>query len=139
LKAHLIIEYALVQYIRCFAITAVSVSDIRFSFSQKLEVAYLLGFGANDPTLLPSVERLNKVRNQVAHSFDLDRTALDEMLQINHENYKDFKPEDDRERIKMLKLICAYICGVTSGAINAAHYIAAEPQMEPAVKGDPQT
>jgi hypothetical protein len=42
LKAHLIVEHALVQYIRCFAITAVSVSDIRFSFSQKLEVAYLL-------------------------------------------------------------------------------------------------
>ena len=30
LKAHLIVEYALVQYIRCFAITAVSISNIRF-------------------------------------------------------------------------------------------------------------
>jgi uncharacterized protein YutE (UPF0331/DUF86 family) len=92
LKAHIIVEHALVQYIRCFATVAMSVSNIRFSFAQKLEVAYLLGFGANNPTLLPTVERLNKIRNQVAHTFNLDRGAVDEMLQITHEEYTDFKP-----------------------------------------------
>lgn len=108
LKAHLIVEHALAQYIRCFAITAVSISDIRFSFTQKLEVAYLLGFGANDPTLLPTVERLNKIRNQVAHTFNLDRVALDEMLQINHEDYTDFKPKDDRENTMLA--LDLYLC-----------------------------
>jgi hypothetical protein len=121
LKAHLIVEYALVQYIRCFAITAVSISNIRCSFSQKLEVAYLLGFGANNPTLLPTVERLNKVRNQVAHTFNLDRVALDGMLRINHEDYSEFKPKDDRERIRCLRLICIYICAWTAGSIDAAY------------------
>jgi uncharacterized protein YutE (UPF0331/DUF86 family) len=124
LKSHLIIEYALAKYIRCMAVTAVDVSDIRLSFSQKLEVAYLLGFGAADPTLLPTVERLNKIRNQVAHTFGLDRAALDEMLRINHEDYTDFKPKDDRERIRILRWVCAYICGRTSGEIYGA-YIAA--------------
>ena len=79
LKSHLIVEYALVQYIRCFATVYVDVKDVRFTFSQKLEFAYLLGFGANDPTLLPTVELLNKVRNQVAHTFRLDRAAVDEL------------------------------------------------------------
>jgi hypothetical protein len=124
LKAHLIVEHALAQYIRCFAVSAVSISSIRFSFSQKLEVAYLLGFGASDPTLLPTVERLNKVRNQVAHTFNLDRAALDEMLQINHEDYTDFKPKDDRERIRSLRSICAFICGGMVGSIKAAYFMA---------------
>lgn len=114
LKAHLIVEHALAQYIRRFTITTVSISNIRFSFSQKLEVAYLLGFGANHPRLLPTVERLNKVRNQVAHTFHLDRVALDEMLQINEEDYTDFKPKDDRDRIRCLREICIYICTWTA-------------------------
>jgi hypothetical protein len=82
LKSHLIVEHALAQYIRCFALTAVPVQEIRFTFAQKLEIAYLLGFGANDPILLPTVERLNKVRNQAAHTFTVDRDAVDEMLRI---------------------------------------------------------
>ena len=78
----MIVEYALTQYIRCFVLVAVQAEDVRFTFSQKLEIAYLLGFGANHPILLPTIERLNKVRNQVAHTFTLDRAALDEMLRI---------------------------------------------------------
>jgi len=58
LKSHLIVEYALIEYIRGHAITAVDSKNIRFTFSQKLEIAYLLGFGVNDPVLLPTVERL---------------------------------------------------------------------------------
>jgi hypothetical protein len=127
LKAHLIVEHALVQYVRCFARTAVSVSDIRFSFSQMLEVAYLLEFGANDPILLPAVERLNKLRNQVVHTFDLDRVALDEMLQIYHEDYTDFKPKNDRERIRILRWICAHVCGLTAGQIEASYYLSTHP------------
>ena len=60
LKAHLIVEHALSQYIRCFALTSVEMESLRFTFAQTLEVAYLMGFGANSPTLLPTVERLNK-------------------------------------------------------------------------------
>ncbi|WP_439576580.1 hypothetical protein [Elioraea sp.] len=72
LKSHLIIEHALVQLIRVYSVVNVQPKDIRLSFSQKLQIAVLLGFGMNDPTLLPTVEALNRVRNQVAHSFKLD-------------------------------------------------------------------
>jgi uncharacterized protein YutE (UPF0331/DUF86 family) len=88
LKAHLIIEHALTKYIRSFATTYVDVKALRFSFSQKLEIAYLLGFGAHDPILLPTVERLNKIRNHVVHTFELDRSQLDEIIQINSDDYK---------------------------------------------------
>lgn len=124
LKSHLIVEHAVTEYIRAFVATAVDAKDIRFTFSQKLEIAYLLGFGVNDPVLLPTVERLNKIRNQVAHTFVLDRAAFDEMLRINHEDYNDFKPKNDTGRIRVLRWICISICGYVSGQIEAAYVMA---------------
>ena len=124
LKSHLIVEHALTQFIRCFSLVAVQPENLRFSFSQRLEIAYLLGFGANDPIPLPTVERLNKIRNQVAHSFNLDRAALDEMLRVNSEDYDTFKPKDDRERIRYLRYICLYICGRVSGEALAGYVMA---------------
>lgn len=121
LKAHLIVEYALTEYIRESAVTAVSSENIRFTFAEKIEIAYLFGFGVNDPVLLPTIERLNKVRNQVAHTFFLDRTAVDEMLRVNHWDYANFKPRDDRERIRILRLICGFICGRIAGELVGAH------------------
>jgi hypothetical protein len=121
LKGHLIIEHALVQYIRCFARTYLEVESLRrFSFSQKLEIAYLLGFGVNDPILLPTIEGINKVRNQVAHTFELNKNFLDEILQLNHEEYKAFKPKKDIERIRAIRWICAGICGRISGEAIAS-------------------
>ena len=130
LKSHLIVEFALVQYIRCFAAVATSTKDIRFTFSQKLEFAYLLGFGANDPLLLPTVEQLNRVRNQVAHTFTLDRTVVDELLRINHEDYDEFTPRDDRERIKLLRRICIFVCALVAGKIEAAYFISTIPRSD---------
>ncbi len=139
LKAHLIVEYALTQYIRCFVLIAVQAEDIRFTFSQRLEIVYLLGFGANDPILLPTIERLNKIRNQVAHSFTLDRAALDEMLRINSEDYESFKPKNDRERIRQLRWICAFICGRVAGEAEAAYMMAtrADRQKAKSSSGQP--
>ncbi|WP_426410218.1 hypothetical protein [Bradyrhizobium ganzhouense] len=130
LKSHLIIEYALVQYIRSFVAIAIQSADIRFSFSQKLEFAYLLGFGANDPLLLPTIERLNKVRNQVAHTFFLDRRLVDELLQINHEDHRAFKPKNDRERIRGLRYICAAVCGRVAGEIEVKYWLLVNPGVE---------
>lgn len=124
LKAHLIIEYAIVQYIRAYASVAVAEKDIRFSFSQKLEVAYLLGFGANDPSLLPTVEGLNKLRNQIAHTFELDRIRLDEVLRINSEEYDSFSVKNDRERVKFLRWITRYICGRVAGEMLGEYAVA---------------
>jgi hypothetical protein len=82
----------------------------------------LLGFGANDPVLLPTVEGLNKVRNQVAHTFTLDRAVVDEVLRINHPDYETFRPKNDRERISVLRSICGYLCGRISGEMLGTYY-----------------
>ena len=117
LKAHLIVEHALGQYIRCFALTSVELASLRFTFAQKLEVAHLMGFGVNSPVLLPTVELLNKIRNQVGHKFEMDRSALDEMLRINSEDYKCFNVTSDRDRIRRLRYLCNFLCGMVSGLI----------------------
>ena len=97
LKCHLILEYALVQFIRCHSSVSIETKNLRFTFFQKLEIAYLFGFGAQDPILLPTVEQINKIRNQVAHTFVLDRSSVDELLRINSYDYADFAMKSDRE------------------------------------------
>ncbi|APE43485.1 hypothetical protein BOO69_08720 [Sulfitobacter alexandrii] len=115
LKAHLIIEHVLLQYIRAYATTHVAVKDVKAGFAQKLEIAYLLGFGVNDPHMLPTVEGLNKLRNQIAHTFELDRARLDEILRINSEDYENFSVSTDRQRVTRLRQICNYFCGRVAG------------------------
>jgi hypothetical protein len=137
LKAHLIIEHLLTQYIRSYATTYVDVKALRSSFSQKLEIAYLLGFGAHDPILLPTVEGLNKIRNQVAHTFELDRSSLDEIIQISSDEYKDLKPKDDSERIKYLRWICAFICGRVSGEMIGTYVATVHLEQEGLDRPDP--
>jgi len=122
LKAHLIVEYAITEYIRCLSDVLVESGKLRFSFSNKLEVAYLMGLGANDPVLLPTIERLNKIRNQVAHTFVLDRPLVDEMLRLNSGDYDDFKLHTDRERVRHLRLLCAFVAGNISAQISVRIY-----------------
>lgn len=124
LKAHLIVEHSIVQYIRCMSRLLVEPSELkRFTFANKFEIARLMGFGANDPVIIPTVERLNQVRNQVAHSFALNRPLLDEMIRVNSDDYDDFKMTSDRERIRRLRSICFAIAGLTAGEVSASAYI----------------
>lgn len=123
LKAHLIVEYAVTEYIRCLADVLVESTQLRrFTFSNKLEIAYLMGLGANDPLLLPSIERLNQIRNQVAHSFVLDRSLVDEMLRLNSQDYEDFNVQNDRDRVKRLRWLCNFIAGHISGQLAVKIY-----------------
>lgn len=120
LKSHLIVERSIEEYIRCLSSVLVEVKSLRkFSFSQKVEFAYLMGMGANDPVLLPTIERLNAVRNQVAHTFEMDRKQIDEMLRINSDDYDNFRIEDDRQRVRMLRRMCSFISGRLIGEVQA--------------------
>lgn len=123
LKAHLIVEHALAQYIRCSADVLVETTQLRrFSFSQKVEFAYLLGLGVNDALLLPTIERLNQIRNQVAHSFILDRALVDEMLRINSDDYDGLVIGNDRDRVKRLRWLCTHVAAHISALMTVRVY-----------------
>lgn len=120
LKGHLIIERSLGFYIRTHSSVLVNDVDLRFSFRQKLDIAYLMGFGVNDPTVFPTIERWNSVRNKVAHNFEFDRQLVDEMIRINSEDYNGFEITTDQQRVSRLRSICYFMCGRAAGE-SAAH------------------
>lgn len=124
LKAHLIIEYAIVQYIRGYAAVIMDHDKLDYKFSQKLEIAYLLGFGAQDPILLPTVELINNLRNKIAHKFDFNKSILDEMLFINGCEKSELVKIDDRGRIKYLRRICSFVCARVAVEMQGAYEIA---------------
>jgi hypothetical protein len=137
LKSHLIVEHVILQYIRCHANVVVDTNKSRFSFSQKLEIAYLMGFGANDPILIPCVELLNKARNQVAHKFSMDRNIIDELLRIVSGPDDPWPTETDRNRISGLRHICKWICGYTAGYMESdVHFQIQNKEIIRSMEGD---
>lgn len=120
LKCHLITEFALTQYIRFHAVPVVGLKEIRFGYAQKLEVAYLMGFGVANTSLIPSLELLNRVRNQVAHTFHLDVAVVNELLRINSDDYDDFQTPTLSQQLQGLRQITRFVCGMTAGVIRAS-------------------
>jgi hypothetical protein len=118
LKMHLIIENALAQYIRCTSAVLVEPESLRFSFAQKLEIAVLHGFGNGCPTSVPSIEILNRIRNQVAHRFEFERRLVHELVQINTEDV-DAARLTDRQLIASLRRWCFFVCGMIAGQVQA--------------------
>lgn len=116
LKTHLIVEYALTQFIRCSSYVLVDLGSIKFTFSQKLEISILYGLGSGNPVLIPSLEIINQLRNQVAHKFSFKIDLVDKLIKLNSELSE--KDLNDRRRIRYLKSICAAICGAVIGNIE---------------------
>jgi hypothetical protein len=120
LKMHLIIEFAVSEYIRAHSHVFAEVESMRFSFSDKLEIAYLMGLGVNDPVLLPTINLLNRSRNEVAHKFTFNRDTIREMATINGWNRAEV--HTDRQIVSALRKICYYICGCIAGQIEGRYY-----------------
>ena len=119
LKTHLIIEYAITQFIRCTSFALVDAEKIRFTFAQKLDIAVLHGLGCGCSTTVPSIEMLNQIRNQVAHRFTFDRQLVTELIAINSDNGNGSRQTpSDRECIGFLKRYCAFMCGEIAGQIK---------------------
>lgn len=121
LKGHLILERMIVMFIRFHAGVRIDSDDIKFTFSQKLEVAYLMGFGTNSPTLLPTIQLWNRARNQVAHNLKLETDIIDRLIRINSDG--ECPPSTDRQRISALRRFCFGTCGYLSGQIRMTHLI----------------
>ncbi|MCK4815181.1 hypothetical protein KA005_05375, partial [bacterium] len=125
LKCHLLIEFMIDQSINLFSEHKVEIQRERFSFYQKITLLHILGFPPN-PTILPSIELINKIRNQVAHTLSVDRDMVDTLIKINSEDPETFQVGDDSERVKAIKTITRFICGALMGVIQAFHIEAYE-------------
>jgi hypothetical protein len=119
LKAHLLIEYIVEKYIESMSFYRVEVADLRFQFAQKVEMAAMLGFGALSNKTLPTIDLLNKSRNQVAHRFTVDRKHLDEAYRWWADDSDEVDAATDVDRIGFLKWFCEILAGETSGTLWA--------------------
>lgn len=99
LRAHLIIEKNLNRIIELIIINP-SYRPEKFTFSQKLEIAKMLG--AIAPEFESPIRLLNKLRNQIAHSFHFDASVLNEFISQIARNFDDIdiKQENDVEVFK---------------------------------------
>lgn len=119
LKTHLLIENTLTQFIRCTSHVLVDPESLRFSFAQKLEIAVVHGFGHGCPSTVPSVELLNRIRNQIGHRFSIDMQLVNELIRINSEDI-DAWALTDRQRIAFLRRWCYFISGTMAGHLKVA-------------------
>lgn len=119
LKCHLLVEYALERFIACMSFYRTDPDSIRLTFAQKLDVAAMLGFGAHCKRTIPSVELLNRVRNQVAHRFTIDRTVIDEIYRWWAEDPDVVDSASDIDRIGFLQWLCSFMVGTMSGELWA--------------------
>jgi hypothetical protein len=120
IKGHLIVEYAITQFIRCMSNVLFDFEDIEFTFFQKTKIAEMMGLAYGDPVLFPTIGLFNQLRNQAAHKFIIQRELIDQMIALNAIDYK-VSVKTDRGRIKYLRGISANICGRIAGRLAAVH------------------
>lgn len=122
LKCHLLIEHMFDEFIDLMAPTEGAIKNERFTFKQKETMVHMLGFPA-DPIFLPTVDLLNNIRNQVAHTLEINRDKIDELILLNSENPDDLIGIDDAMRTRSIKQITKYMCFYVLGVIEAMHAI----------------
>lgn len=81
LKGHLLTERALQYYINVNAKIKVNFKKVNFTYSNKIEIARLLGLFENgNKTLYELLKLLNKLRNSIAHNVDYDEDLINKFL-----------------------------------------------------------
>jgi len=97
-----------------------ALNDARLTFKQKQAVVHMLGLPA-DPLFLPSLDALNTIRNQVAHTLAPDRGLIDKLIRMNSEDPDEIRSLTDAKRVTALKQITRFYCGKMLGVIQAKH------------------
>lgn len=79
IKCHLLIEYSLDYFINTVTNNRYESENYDFTFSQKSKIAILLGLDEHDPgkEIRFFIEKLNTLRNQIAHNIEFDYKLLD--------------------------------------------------------------
>jgi hypothetical protein len=115
LKCHIVLEFAIEAYMRALSAGLIGDDELRLRFEEKVNVAFMLGLGIDDPVLLPSILLINRIRNDIAHRLTLNEDRIDELLQINCDDCHGKKKFTHKERLRGLKSITWGICGLISG------------------------
>lgn len=80
IKGHILTEHALHFFIEMNAVEKIDFKKIKFTYSNKIEIAKLFGLYKKEPKLYNELRQLNKLRNSIAHRLKYDEKLLSEFL-----------------------------------------------------------
>ncbi len=121
LKCHIVIEIFLNRLLLLSAHNETDFEKERFTFSQKVTLAHAFALSP-DPVLIPTLDCLNKVRNQIAHGLQFDMGIVNKIVRYNSElSIKEVTALTNTQRAAAMRRIVAGICGHIVGAVTAAH------------------
>ena len=93
--------------------------SVKLTYAQKLDIAHMMGLGYTDPCIIPSLELLNKARNQVAHKLNFDISVINELIRINSEDYHENTVLENANRLRRVRYFTVGFCAYVSGTIVA--------------------
>ncbi len=118
LKCHLVTEFMLNEFIDLMAKSEGALDEERFTYRQKELLIHMLGFPL-DPLIIPSLDLLNTLRNQAAHTLSINRDLLDKLIRINSDYPEGLGELTDVKRVSELKQITKSICWRMLGTVDA--------------------
>jgi len=93
LKGHILTEHSLNFFIEKTSIEKINFDKIKFSYSNKIEIAKTLGLFKANPKIYEELKLLNKLRNSIAHKLKYDEKLFSDFIK-GFKPYKDYFQSD---------------------------------------------
>jgi len=100
IKGHILTEYALNFYIEMSSVEKIDLKETRFTYSNKIDIARILGLFKKDIFLYNELKLLNKLRNSIAHKLKYDEKILAEFLK-GFDKHKNTLKSEKLDRLKI--------------------------------------
>jgi|GEM_PF-5369960 len=96
IKGHILTEYCLDTFIHFHSKEKLD-ARTKFTYSNKIEIAQILGLFIKHKDLKRELKLLNKLRNSIAHTLEYDKIVFNQLLQsykkINTQSISEMKDE----------------------------------------------
>lgn len=121
LKGHILTEIALQHYINEYAKEKVNFKKIQFTFSNKLEIAKILGLFQNgNAQLYRLLKLLNALRNSIAHNVEYDLKILNNFFAESY--IQSIKANNNVEIMNPQDKIEYILSNTDKATIDGAHF-----------------
>ena len=93
-------EHSLQFFIEMTSVEKINFEKVKFSYSNKIEIAKTLGLFKNNTKLYSELKLLNKLRNSIAHKLKYDEKLFANFIK-GFEPYKDFFQSETFKKLKI--------------------------------------
>ena len=104
LKGHILTEHSLNFFIEQTSIEKINFEKIKFSYSNKIEIAKTLGLFKSNPKIYEELKLLNKLRNSIAHKLKYDEKLFKDFIR-GFKPYENFLESDSFKNTSINKAI----------------------------------